>query len=136
MPHISGYHHVSLPAGDVLRTGDWYERVFGFARVLIEEDEDHVTAVMLEHPAGIILYLHHAPEQLEAWRGSVARAPVIGFRVNSYDELRSWEASLPLLSVEHSALRQAHVGWALDVIDPDGLRIQLHTSEPVSTDGI
>ncbi len=136
MPRISGYHHVSLPAADVLRTGDWYERVFGFARVLIEEDEDHVTAAMLEHPTGIILYLHHAPEQLAAWRGSVASAPVLGFRVSSYGELTSWEASLGVLSVEHSGLRQAHVGWALDVIDPDGLRIQLHTSESVTTDEI
>jgi len=136
MPQISGYHHVSLPAADVLRSGDWYERVFGFSRVLIEEDEDLVTAVMLGHPVGIILYLHHAPEQLEAWRASVAGAPVLGFRVASYDELMSWEASLAGLGVEHSAPRPAHVGWALDVVDPDGLRVQLHTRESVSTEGI
>jgi hypothetical protein len=60
---------------DLERSGDWYERVLGFQRVLIEEDEDRVTMP----------------------------APV-------------------------------HFGWALDVIDSSGLRIQLHTYEAVSAD--
>ena len=48
MAQICGFHHVSLPASDLGRSGDWYERVFGFQRVLIEEDEDRVTMVVLE----------------------------------------------------------------------------------------
>jgi glyoxylase I family protein len=135
MPQISGYHHVSLPAADVLRTGDWYERVFGFTRVMIEEDEYRVTALMLGHHAGIILYLHQAPAQLDAWRGPLAGAPVLGFLVADHAELTSWDAHLTGFGVEHSGPRQAHVGWALDVVDPDGLRIQLHTHEAVSADG-
>ena len=48
MAQICGFHYVSLAASDLGRSGDWYERVFGFQRVLIEEDEDRVTVVMLE----------------------------------------------------------------------------------------
>ena len=33
------------------------ERVFGFQHVLIEEDEDRVTMVLLEHPEGMLLCL-------------------------------------------------------------------------------
>ena len=28
---ITGLHHVSVPAADVVRSSDWYERVLGFA---------------------------------------------------------------------------------------------------------
>ena len=57
MAQISGFHHVSLPAIDLDRSGDWYERVLGFERVLIEEDEDQMIMVMLEHPEGMLLCL-------------------------------------------------------------------------------
>jgi len=58
MVQISGFHHVTLPTRDVELSGDWHERVFGFERVPIEEDEDQVRAVMLEHPEGMLLALH------------------------------------------------------------------------------
>jgi catechol 2,3-dioxygenase-like lactoylglutathione lyase family enzyme len=77
---ICGYHHVSLPVTNVLGSSDWYERVFGFARVVIEEQEDSV--------------------------------------------------------VEPSALHEAHLGWAVDLLDPDGTCIQLHTAEAVSVEDV
>ena len=33
-----------------------------------------------------------------------------------------------------SSPRQAHLGWALDMTDPSGLRLQLHTYEAISAD--
>jgi hypothetical protein len=45
-----------------------------------------------------------------------------------------WDNRLTELGAEHSSPRQAHLGWALDVIDPSGLRIQLHTREVLSAD--
>ena len=69
MTQICGFHHVSLPASDLDRSSDWYERVFGFRRVLIEEDEDRVTMVMLEHPEGMLLCLHQSPDLSGAWHG-------------------------------------------------------------------
>ena len=35
---------------------------------------------------------------------------------------------------QYSSPRQAHLGWALDVTDPSGLRLQLHTYEAISVD--
>jgi catechol 2,3-dioxygenase-like lactoylglutathione lyase family enzyme len=130
---ISGYHHVSLPVADALGSSDWYERVFGFVRVLIEETEDRVTAVMLEHPSGIFLYLHYAPEGLCGWHGPATGAAVLSFRVADAD-LAVWDKHLTELGVEHSGPHQAHLGWALDVNDPDGTRIQLHTRETISAE--
>jgi catechol 2,3-dioxygenase-like lactoylglutathione lyase family enzyme len=107
------YHHVSLPVVDVLGSSDWYERVFGFVRVLIEETEDRVTAVMLEHPSGIFLYLHYAPERLRGWHGPATGAAGLSFRVADAD-LAVWDNHLTELGVEHSGPHQAHLGWALD----------------------
>ena len=45
-----------------------------------------------------------------------------------------WDERLAELGAQHSGPRQAHLGWALDVIDPSGLRIQLHTYEAISAD--
>lgn len=50
MPKIAGLHHIAVAAKDAQRSGEWYERVFGFTRLLVEEEEDRVTDVMLEHP--------------------------------------------------------------------------------------
>lgn len=136
MAQICGFHHVSLPARDLERNGDWYEHVFGFERVLIEEDEDRITMVMLEHPEGMVLCLHQSPNpDLDlTWFGLGNAVAVLGFRVASRADLVLWEKRLAELGIQHSGRRQAHLGWALDVIDPSGLRIQLHTYEAISAD--
>ncbi len=38
-PRLTGLHHVSVPTSDPLAGSDWYVRVFGFTRVLVEEQE-------------------------------------------------------------------------------------------------
>ena len=134
MAQISGFHHMTLPARDLDRSGDWYERVFDFERVLIEEEEDRVTMVMLEHPEGILLYLHQPPDLSPAWHWLGSAVAVLSFRVASRADLVLWDRRLAELGAEHSSPRQAHLGWALDVIDPSGIRIQLHTYEALSAD--
>jgi catechol 2,3-dioxygenase-like lactoylglutathione lyase family enzyme len=135
MAQIRGFRHVSLPASDLDRSSDWYERVFSFRRILIEEDEDRVTMVMLEHPEGMLLCLHHSPDLDQAWHWLDSAVAVLSFRVASRAGLMTWDKRLAELETEHSGPRQAHLGWALDVIDPSGLRIQLHTYETISADG-
>lgn len=125
---------MTLPARDAELSGDWYERVFGFERVLIEEDEDRVRAVMLEHPAGMLLALHVSDEEIPPWQGQGVGIAVLSFRVTGYADLVLWERRLTELGAEHSSPREAHLGWALDVVDPSGLRIQLHTREVISVD--
>jgi len=134
MPQITGFHHVSLPARDVERSGDWYERLFGFECVLIEEEEDRVTALMLEHPAGMLLALHLAPDLVPPPPGRGLGTAALSFRVGSQADLLLWDKRLTELGIEHSGPREAHLGWALDVVDPSGLRVQLHTHELVSAD--
>ena len=109
MEQISGFHHVTLPAMDVERSSDWYERVFGFECVLMEEEEDGVTAVLLEHPAGIVLALHISDDLIPSWTGPGVGTAVLSFRIASHGELVRWDKRLTDLGIEHSRPRQAHL---------------------------
>jgi len=128
---FAGVHHVGLPVTDIERSRAWYETVLGFHSVLDQESEDRVVAVTLEHSSGgIILCLLVAPPQAQV----MTDFNPVSFAVASAAELNRWENHLTDLGIEHSAPRNAYLGWALDVIDPDGKRIQLHTREWISTD--
>jgi glyoxylase I family protein len=133
VPDIVGLHHVSLPASDCLIGSDWYERVLGFSRVLVEEEEDDVTTVALQHQSDVLLYLRRDRRGADAL-GMAQHGPAVSFRVRSREDLDAWDERLTALGVDHSAPRQAHLGWAIDIAGPDGLLIQLHTYERLSAD--
>jgi hypothetical protein len=63
-------------------------------------------------------------------------APVLSFKVPGYEDMAAWEQRLTELGVGHSALHEAHLGWAVDLLDPDGTCIQLHTAEAVSAEDV
>lgn len=123
---------MSLAVVGMLGSSDWYDRVFGFVRVLIET-EDRVTAVMLEHPSGIFLYLHYAPERLRGCDALPREPRWLSFRVADAD-LAVRDRQLTELGFEPSGPHQAHLGWALDVRDPDRTRLQLHTRQAISAE--
>ena len=126
-----GVHHVGLPVTDIERSRTWYETVLGFRSVLDEESEDRIVSVTLEHPSGgIILCLFAAPPQAQA----MADFNPVSLAVSSASELSRWANHLSGLGIEHTEPHNAYLGWALDVIDPDGKRIQLHTREGLSGD--
>jgi catechol 2,3-dioxygenase-like lactoylglutathione lyase family enzyme len=130
-PTFVGVHHVVVPVTDIERSRDWYEAVLGFRTVVDEEVEDRLAEVTLEHPTGgIVVCLSAAPERAHALAGF---SPV-SLTVASESELARWENHFTTIGVQHSKSRDAHLGWALDVTDPDGILIQLHTREGVSAD--
>jgi glyoxylase I family protein len=134
MPDLVGLHHVSLPASDCVTSSDWYERVLGFSRILVEEEENAVTTVALQHQCDVLLYLRLDRRCLEYFGRTAHHGPALSFRVPSREDLDAWDQRLTGLGVEHSAPRQVHLGWAVDIAGPDGLLIQLHTLERLSTD--
>ena len=71
--------------------------------------------MLLQHPCGVRLLLRRAAAPLPALRGF----PLFGLTVPSYTELQHWEEHLSSSEVEHSAVHQAHPGWAVTVTRPD-----------------
>jgi glyoxylase I family protein len=106
-PQITGLHHLSVPAADPLAASDWYATVFGFICVLIEEREDEVTAVLLEHPSGAQLLLRPTPGQQSAALSE------FGSTVADRTALLDWADHLTGLNIEHSTVHRADLGWAL-----------------------
>ena len=125
VPRLTGVHHVTVPTSDPLAGTDWYVQVFGFTALLMEESENEVAAVLLQHPCGVRLLLRRAAAPLPALRGF----PLFGLTVPSFTELQHWEEHLSSSEVEHSAVHQAHPGWAVTVTGPDLVRIQLQTDD-------
>jgi hypothetical protein len=59
----------------------------------------------------------------------LAGYPSFGLGVGSYTELLHWEEHLTTVDAEHSAVRPAHLGWAVTVTGPDLILIQLRTDD-------
>ncbi len=127
VPQIVGLHHVRLPVSNVLVSRDWYLDVLGFECVLVEEEEDRVTGVVLEHPSGVVIGLHEQPDRASALRGFV----VVGLAVSDATE---WVEYLDRCNVVHGQLDDRHLGQCLRVADPDGMLIELHTLDQPSAD--
>jgi catechol 2,3-dioxygenase-like lactoylglutathione lyase family enzyme len=125
-----GLHHVRLPVSDVMRSRDWYIEVLGFEPSLSVEDEDHVIGIVLDHPSGLALGLHLAPALARALRGFCSVALSVG---EPADLARCCER-LDALGISHSQPGEGHLGWFVEIPDPDGLVIQLHTTGQPSSD--
>jgi catechol 2,3-dioxygenase-like lactoylglutathione lyase family enzyme len=120
---VVGVYHVRLPVSDVLRSRDWYESVLGFEPVLDYEEEDRLVGVALKHPSGVRLGLQLEPKRAPALRGFA----VLSLRVSAMTDLEAWSAHFDRLGVEHSAIAAGHPGYGLEVADPDGICVELHT---------
>jgi catechol 2,3-dioxygenase-like lactoylglutathione lyase family enzyme len=125
-----GLHHVRLPVSDVMRSRDWYTDVLGFEPCLSLEDEDRVVGVVVDHRSGLTLGLHSAPARARALRGFCS----IALNVGTADDLDRCCTRLDTLEIGHSAPIAGHLGWYVEVPDPDGLVIELHTSSQPSAD--
>ena len=84
-----------------------------------------IVELTLEHPCGAQLLLRREDAPVVALCGY----PLFGLTVASHGELLRWVEHFTALDVEHSAVHQAHLGWAVTVTGPELVRIQLHTDE-------
>ena len=95
MPELSGFHHVKLPVGDVVRSRDWYQAVLGLA-VDIEFVEDGVLmGVALRDPSGTVsLAARHDPQRAAALAGF----DPIAMGVPTRTDLEAWVRRLDALA--------------------------------------
>jgi len=123
VPAVVGLHHVRLAVSNVMRSRDWYIDVFGFEPRLSLEEDDHVVGVVVGHCSGLTLGLHDAPALARALRGFCS----VALSVGTARDLAQWCTYLDAIGVAHSAPIEGHLGWYVEVPDPDGLVIELHT---------
>jgi catechol 2,3-dioxygenase-like lactoylglutathione lyase family enzyme len=129
-PGIVGVHHVRLPVSEVVRSSEWYQDVFGFEPRLRLEEEDQIIGCVVGQRSGLTLGLHHAPALAQALKGFCS----IALSVRTHSDLAQWCAYLDGLGVAHSRPAEGHLGWYVEVPDPDELIVQLHTIEQPTSD--
>lgn len=129
-PVLTGLHHVRLPVSDVLASRDWYVEVLGFETRLDEEEETGVVGAVLAHDSGLVLGLHLDKERAASLAGFVPLA----LTVASAASLGSWVAWCDHVGAAHGEITIGEVGVFVDLFDPDGILIRLHTAEQPSVD--
>jgi len=127
---IEGLHGVRIPVTDALVSRDWYVTVLGLVPVLDLEEEQGVVGVVLRHPLGFVVGLHQEPRRAAALRGFA----VLGLTVRDRDQLQQWLDTLDRLGHSHGPVETGHIGWYMDIPDPDGILIRFHTGTTTSPD--
>jgi catechol 2,3-dioxygenase-like lactoylglutathione lyase family enzyme len=123
---LVGVHHVTLPVSDVARSRDWYALAFGLA-VMSETTDIGAGEVTMVHPsAPIEVVLRHDPIRAQALAGFDA----IAFTLATVEDLEALVTRLDAAGIAHGAPTSSGTGVHLDVIDPDGLVVQLTTLLP------
>jgi catechol 2,3-dioxygenase-like lactoylglutathione lyase family enzyme len=120
---IVGLHHVRIPVTDAWVSRNWYMTVLGFNPVLDLQQEQGLIGVVLRHPGGIVLGLHQDPTRAAILQGFA----VLGLSVLDRARLQEWADELNRLGLPHRSLEEGHMGWYLDIPDPDGILVRLHT---------
>jgi catechol 2,3-dioxygenase-like lactoylglutathione lyase family enzyme len=121
---VSGLHHVKLPVTDVERSRDWYATAFGFQPDLEFREEGRLCGAALRHPDGdLSLALREDPTRAAALAGFDTVCLAVGTRAD-LDELLE---RLDRLGVAHGRPFPGRRGDTVDVPDPDGHLVRVHT---------
>jgi catechol 2,3-dioxygenase-like lactoylglutathione lyase family enzyme len=124
---LLGVHHVRLPVSSLTRSSEWYATVLGFECLVVEEDEDRVTGLVMQHPGGVMIGLHEDRDRAAALRGFAA----IAFSV---PDVAAWSAHLDAIGIDYGPPEACHLGTAIRLADPDGIVVHLHSVEQPSAD--
>lgn len=120
---ITGLHHVRIPVTEPWRSREWYTTVLGFVPVLDLEREQGIVGVVLRHPTGLVVGLHADPVRAVALEGFA----VLGLAVADPTQLTRWAERLDHLGVPHGPIAEGHLGPYLELTDPDGIGVRLHS---------
>jgi hypothetical protein len=127
---IAGLHDVRLPVSNPWTSRNWYMSVFAFEPILDLQEAPGLVGVVLRHPSGIVIGLHQDAVRAAALRNFV----IIALTVADRPSLQRCSALLDELGQVHTDIEQGHVGWYLDVPDPDGIFLRLHTATTVDAE--
>lgn len=104
--------------------------VFAFEPILDLQEEPGLVGVVLRHASGLVVGLHR-----DRVRAAGIRAfAILTLAVADRAALRASATRLDELGQPHTDLAEGHLGWYMDVPDPDGMLIRLHTATTVDAE--
>lgn len=120
---VVGFHHVRVPVNDAWTSRNWYMEVLGFIPVLDLQEAQGLVGVVLRHPRGFMVGLHQDPQRAEALRGFA----LLGLTLSDREQLQQWSDELERAGHPHGPVEEGHLGWYMDIPDPNGILVRLHT---------
>ncbi|MEJ2865879.1 VOC family protein [Actinomycetospora flava] len=136
-PGLTNIHHYSPTVSDVETSAAWYERVLGMSRVPAPfphwGDEEGGYAVVLLHPAGFLIGLHHHHARLEGgFDERKTGLDHVAFGVASRADLDTWATWLDTCGVAHDGVQDAKDPMPYSTLvfrDPDNIQLELFHME-------
>ncbi len=123
---LVGVHQVTVPVSDVERSREWYARAFGLeaSHSATDAGTDEVSMVHPRVPIEVVL--RHDPQRARALAGF----GVISFAVGTSEDLDAQVERLDGHGIARGAPTASASGVHIDVVDPDGLVVQVTTLLP------
>ncbi len=123
---VAGIHSVTMPVSDLERSRDWYALAFGL-EVLDQSTGSDAAEITMAHPSvSIELVLRRDPIRAQALAGFNVLSLVVG----TIDDLNVVVERLDAQGIDHGPPTSSSRGERVDVVDPDGLVVQLTTLVP------
>ena len=97
--------------------------ILGFKPILDLEQEDGVIGVVLRHDQGFVVGLHRDRSRAASLKGFA----ILGLTVEDRSQLERWVVEVDRAGIRRGSLEEGHLGHYLDIADPDGILIRLHT---------
>jgi len=126
---LLGFSHVQLRVRDVAASSAWYATVLGVQPYLTADDG---TYVALNHrPAHVTIVIS---SRLDGADQGVPDAPVdhLAFAVPNGDLLHEWADHLTDVGIDHPGVILEDGRPSLQLVDPDGISIELVAPAPRS----
>ncbi len=122
---VVGFSHVQLLVGDIARSADWYAATLGLQRLAGSPEVGYLAMAGAGGRFAIVL----SPRPQGDPGGAPTGIDHLAFTVKQLDELRAWAAELTNAGLAHSGLVSSGEGTSIHLTDPDGLPIELITSQ-------
>ena len=126
---LLGFSHLQLRVRDVAASREWYSTVLG-VETMTEADDG--TYVALRHrPSRVVIVISSRVDGAEI---GVPDAPVdhVAFAVPDGDTLQLWADHLTEVGIEHGGVELELGKPSLQLLDPDGITVELVAPAPRS----
>lgn len=127
MPHISGYHHLSLSVTDLERSTRWYEDLFGL-QVVAEITGNGFRRKRLQPPEGTLTLTltQHEAEERVPFDERHPGMDHVALALRDSDNLKAMKVRFEELGVEHSELKESGGGAMMITLrDPDNIQLEV-----------
>jgi catechol 2,3-dioxygenase-like lactoylglutathione lyase family enzyme len=122
---MNAIHHIALSVSDLMRTAEWYLKLFGDAEVFHSEGEGWKRVLLVWANGSMISFTKH-----ERGNSGESFSPLhmgldhIGISCRDQAEVVDWFKKLSELQFEHGPIEDAPYGWALTTRDPDNIPVE------------